>query len=80
MCVFVVSRGVNGPELLIQWFVSKQGQVEFRVGGGVQGLKNSHLDTCLSSIAEASTWQFWEFLVPDRYCLKNNHKPTEPPI
>lgn len=40
------------------------------MGGGGQGLKESHLHTCLSNTAQASTWQFWEFLVLDGYCLK----------
>lgn len=46
MCGFVVSRGVNGPELLIQWFVSKQGQVGFRVwgwGAGAEKFPPGHL-------------------------------------
>lgn len=38
-----------------------------------QGLRHSHQDACLSNTAQASTWQFWELLVSDRFCLKKKH-------
>lgn len=43
------------------------------LGGQGQGLKHSHWDACLSNTAQASTWQFWELLVSDRFCLKKNN-------